>query len=154
MARKRGGQTTYSQAVADAICQRIADGEPLREICRSEGMPAWRTIYDWMAAHEEFAASIARARDLGADAIAESILEIVDDGTNDWMEKLGADGQPIGWQLNGEHVQRSKLRAEVRLKLLAKWNPKKYGEKVQQEHTGPDGGPVQALIRFKLTDLT
>ena len=45
------------------------------------------------------------------------------------MERLGPDGQSLGWQLNGEHVQRSKLRVWARLELLKKWNPKKYGDK-------------------------
>lgn len=142
--KKRGRKSTYTQAAADEICQRIAEGEPLRAVCRDDHMPAWRTVFDWMAAHDEFAASIARARDLGADAIAESILEIVDDGTNDWMEKMGSDGQPIGWQLNGEHVQRSKLRAEMRLKLLAKWSPKKYGDRMSLDHSGKVG--LESLI--------
>ena len=127
---------TYTQQIADEICERIAQGEPLRQICRDEHMPAWRTVYDWLNKYEEFATAIARARELGYDAIAEETLDIADEGTNDWMEKLGADGQPIGWQLNGEHVQRSKLRIETRLKLLAKWSPKKYGDKQQVEMSG------------------
>ena len=125
----------------DAICAQIADGMPLRVICRQEGMPAWRTVYQWIEADPEFAARMEKARLLGYDAIAEEALEIADDGRNDWMEREGDDGD--GYKLNGEHVQRSKLRIETRLKLLAKWHPKKYGEKVTQEHTGPGGGAVQ-----------
>jgi hypothetical protein len=69
--------------------------------------------------------AIARAREIGYDAIAEDCLRIADDASNDWMET------EHGPRLNAEHVQRSKLRIETRLKLLAKWNPKKYGERVQ-----------------------
>jgi hypothetical protein len=86
-----------------------------------------------MAADSDFAGRIARAREVGADAIAEDILDIVDDSRNDWMEKNDRDGNCIGYQLNGDHVQRSKLRAEMRLKLLAKWQPKKYGDKIQAD---------------------
>jgi hypothetical protein len=81
-----------------------------------------------MARDPDLAAHIARAREVGYDAIAEECLQIADDGTNDWMEKLDKDGVPIGWQLNGEHVQRSKVRIETRLKLLAKWS-NKYSDK-------------------------
>lgn len=95
-------------------------------------MPAWRTVYDWLGANLEFAARFARARSLGEDAIAEEALEIADDARNDWMQRN--DAENVGYSLNGEHVQRSKLRIETRLKLLAKWNPKKWGEKV--EHSG------------------
>lgn len=127
---------TYTQQIADEICERIAQGEPLRQICRDEHMPGWVTVYEWLKKYDDFAERFARARDLGYDAIAEETLDIADEGTNDWMEKLGADGQPVGWQLNGEHVQRSKLRIETRLKLLAKWSPKKYGDKQQVEMSG------------------
>lgn len=138
-----GGQSKYTPALADEIVERLSDGEPLRQICRDDHMPSWRTVYEWMRQDEDFASRIARARDLGADAIAEEIVDIIDNGTNDWMEKLDKDQQPVGWQLNGEHVQRSKLRAEMRLKLLAKWRPSKYGDKTGIELTGKDGGPVE-----------
>ena len=39
----------------------------------------------------------------------------------------------FGPRVNAEHIQRSKLRIETRLKLLAKWNPKKYGDKLALE---------------------
>jgi len=123
-----GRKTNYDPEVAAQICELISEGIPLRQICRMEGMPPWRNIYFWMARDPDLAAHIARAREVGYDAIAEECLQIADDGTNDWMEKLGDKGQPIGWQLNGEHVQRSKVRIETRLKLLAKWS-NKYSDK-------------------------
>ena len=112
-------------------------------------MPSWRAVYDWIADKADFASRIARARELGEDAIAQECVDIADNAANDWMERLDKDGAGVGWQLNGDHVQRSKLRIETRLKLLAKWNPKKYGDKVQQEHSGPDGGAIQ-ISRIEL----
>ena len=98
-------------------------------------MPAWRTVYDWIVAEPDFAARIAHARDLGYDAIAEDTLKIADDATNDYMER---QGDAVAYHFNGEHVQRSKLRIETRLKLLAKWSPKKYGDKldIDAKHSG------------------
>jgi len=124
----------YTVEIAREICRQLAEGVPLREICRQDGMPEWRTIYDWMVKDDAavaagggagLSASIARAREIGYDAMAEDCLRIADDAANDWMET------EHGPRLNGEHVQRSKLRIETRLKLLAKWNPKKYGDRVQ-----------------------
>jgi hypothetical protein len=124
----------YTVEIAREICRQLAEGVPLREICRQDGMPEWRTIYDWMVKDDAavaagggagLSASIARAREIGYDAIAEDCLRIADDASNDWMET------EHGPRLNAEHVQRSKLRIETRLKLLAKWSPKKYGERVQ-----------------------
>lgn len=151
-----GRKDTYTQKIADEICERIAQGEPLRQICRDEHMPAWRTVYDWTINHEDFAASIARARELGFDAIAEETLDIADNGTNDWMEKLDQGGEAVGYQLNGEHVQRSKLRIETRLKLLAKWSPKKYGDKQQVELNGhlATSAMSDADIKAELAALT
>lgn len=136
MSKRKDPRTKFTQEIADEICERLSEGEPLRQICRDPHMPKWRTVYDWINRDEEFAARIARARELGYDAIAESALEIADDGTNDWMEKRNRKGETIGYELNGEHVQRSKLRVHTRLQLLAKWSPKKYGDRHQVDLNG------------------
>lgn len=116
-------------------------------------MPAWRTVYGWMASDKGFAARIAHARDVGFDAIGEEALEIADDGTNDWIERENERTGRTETVLDNEHVQRSKLRIETRLKLLAKWCPKRYGEKLTTELTGPDGGPLQIEESVKATRL-
>lgn len=141
--RPKGSGLLYTQELADEICERIGRGETLTSICSNEHMPATRTVGDWAAAFEDFAASFARARVRGFDALADECIKIAEDGSNDWMERNAEGDGAKAWQLNGEHVQRSKLRVETRLKLLAKWDPKRYGDKLQQEHTGPGGGPVQ-----------
>lgn len=122
--------STYSEKVAQKICDRIAEGEPLRQICRDERMPAWRTVYHWRSKNEEFAARLASARDMGADAIAEETIEIADDTSNDTIVTEN------GEKPNGEWIARSRLRVETRLKLLAKWSPKKYGEKIDVTSDG------------------
>lgn len=128
-----GRPSKYTVEIAKQMCELLADGVPLREICRREGFPVWQTVYDWMVKDDAAVAAgggaglsgaIARAREIGYDAMAEDCLRIADDAANDWMET------EHGQRLNAEHVQRSKLRIETRLKLLAKWNPKKYGEKL------------------------
>jgi len=117
-------------ALMDEIVDRVSKGETLRAICREPGKPSWSVVYQWMDEVPEFSTRFAQARARGFDAIAAECLEIADDATNDFMDKRGADGDVIGKQLDAEHVQRSKLRIETRLKLLAKWDPKRYGEKL------------------------
>lgn len=129
----------------------IASGRTLREFCRQHGKPSHDAVYDREKINEEFKQRIARAREIGEDVIAQECLEIADDGSNDWMERTGKDGESIGWQENGEHIQRSRLRVDTRLKLLAKWNPRKYGDKVQQELSGPGGAPIALSIEFVKT---
>lgn len=157
-----GKPSKFTNEVFQSIIERIADGEPLRQICREEGMPNYRTFYDWidrdnalLKSEDEkqresalnLSARFARARDDGYDAIAVDTLKIADDGTNDWMEKFDKDGKCTGYILNGEHVQRSKLRIETRLKLLAKWNPTKYGDKVDLNHGNQPDNPFTILLQ-------
>lgn len=104
-------------------------------------MPPWRTVYGWLQDNEEFSARFARAREIGFDAIAQECLDIADESAFDAIE-----GENGVIRANAEFIQRSKLRVETRLKLLAKWDPKRYGDKVQQEVSGPDGGALKQSI--------
>ena len=122
----------YNQAIADYVCEQLALGRSLLSITRDplEGMPAESTLRDWEKTYAEFGANSTRAREYGCHRMAAECLEIADDGRNDWMER------EAGPQLNSEHVQRSKLRIETRMRLLGKWLPKVYGDKIEHEHKG------------------
>lgn len=120
----------YTDELAQQILDRIANGEVLTKICREEGMPSYSGVKKWKKLRPDFAEAYKEARDLGFDAIAESCLEIADDGRNDYME--GENG-PV---FNPENVQRSKLRVHTRLQLLKSWDPKRYGDMIRQEHSG------------------
>lgn len=141
---------TYSdserEAIQAVIVDELAVGVPLAEICRREGFPDRVTIYRWRDEDATFAQHIARAREAGFDAIAEQCLEIADDTSFD-TKIVGDDEREVA---NSEFIQRSKLRVETRLKLLSKWDPKRYGEKVQ--HTGDGGGPIDASIAIRFID--
>lgn len=150
-AKFNGRPSTYNRLKAESICEQLSEGIPLREICRQPDMPAWRTVYDWMYQDVDLAAAIAHSREMGYDSLAEECLSIADDATNDWMEKRNEEGQTIGWQLNGEHVQRSKLRIETRLKLLAKFNPKKYGDALKL--SGDKENPLQLEAQVKAKEM-
>lgn len=135
-----GRPSEFSQEVADRICERIGDGESLRSICADDDMPNKATVFRWLAANEKFSDQYARARETQADTLFDEMLDIADDARNDWMERSG--DEDAGWQVNGENIQRSKLRLEARKWMAGKLRPKKYGEKITQEHTGDGGGPV------------
>lgn len=145
--------SVYSAAVFAEICERLSRGEPMAAICRDEGMPHPSTVWRWAEADAFVSQSIARAREDGFDAIALQALEIADDSRNDFIDKLADEGDAKAEEVraNGEVIQRSRLRVETRLKLLAKWDPKRYGDKVQQVLSGPNDGPI-ALATNALSD--
>ena len=128
---KTGRPSKYTEAIAISICEQLSEGIPLREICRQEGMPAWRTVYDWMWRNEQLSTAIARARDIGYDKMAEECLYIAD---NLHMGKKkvftsGADDDEDSVTVTEEDMLgHRKLQIETRLKLLAKFNPKRYGD--------------------------
>ncbi|MBR8007150.1 terminase small subunit-like protein [Burkholderia vietnamiensis] len=121
--------TIFTQELADTICEHLASGLSLRQIEEIEGMPSKTTILRWLGDDRftSFRDQYARARDMQAEGMADEILEIADDGRNDWMEIQNRDGENIGWKVNGEAVQRSRLRIDARKWLLSKLLPKKYG---------------------------
>lgn len=148
--KKTGRPSTYSPEIAEEICKQLADGIPLRQICRQEGFPAWQTVYDWMyrddALGEEgvgLSRAIAHARELGQDAIAEDIFNEV----SMEPERILSEG---GGRIDSGYVQLIKARAEIKLKLLAKWNPKRYGDRVAL--AGDAESPLKAQVDVSLFD--
>lgn len=127
-------KSPYADGTFDAICERIANGESLKAICEGEGMPDKATVFRWLAANESMRDKYALAREAQADSLFDDILSIADDGTNDWMEKNF--GEETRWVENGEALRRSQLRIDARKWMAGKLRPKKYGEKLELEHSG------------------
>jgi len=114
------------------ICTEITKGKSLRNILKEENMPSTATFFKWISDDEEKLKQYARACDIRAEVIFDEMLEIADDGSNDFTKKIAPDGSEIEI-LNSEHVQRSRLRVDTRKWLLSKLNPKKYSDKIQQD---------------------
>ena len=133
-----GRPSDFSQETADLLCERLASGQSLREICRSDDMPHASTVCRWLGKeeHAAFREQYARSREAQADTIFDEILEIADDGSNDWMERKTRDEENLGWQFNGEAAKRSQIRIDARKWMAGKLAPKKYGDKQQVETTG------------------
>lgn len=143
--------SVYSPELLERICERLAEGVPLTVICRdlrSEGIQlAPRTVRDWEAdeGKPDAAAQIAKARELGEYTLAEQCLEIADSPLEGEETKLDKEGNVVEVK-RGDMLGHRKLQIETRLKLLAKFNPKRWGERVAQEITGVGGGPVQYMV--------
>ena len=138
-----GRPSIYSDEIAVEICRRLAEGESLRSICRDDAMPCVSAVMKWLfdKRHPEFVEQYTRAREAQAEILADEIMEIADDGTNDWMER--GHGANKGWLANGEAINRSRLRVDSRKWVASKLLPKKYGDFQHHEMSGPDGGPIE-----------
>lgn len=143
--RPPGRPTSYTPELGADICKHVAEATPLRDIAAKPGMPATSTMMLWLdGRHPEFSEQYARAREAQADKLAEEILSIADDGLNDTY--LDADGNK---RTDTDVIARSKLRVDARKWLASKMAPKKYGDKIEATHTGPNGGPIQSRIAIE-----
>lgn len=153
---KLGRPSAYTDAIAEAICNRLSEGETLIAICRDEGMPSERTVRSWVRSNlNDFSPKYTQARELGYQRMADELLEISDDGSNDWMLRYDEDNE--GWQANGEHLQRSRLRVDTRKWLLSKALPKLYGDRLTHsndpENPLPSAGTAAADLLAVLSAI-
>ena len=136
---KGGRPSIYTEELVDELMARIASGESLRTIAKQPHMPSVVTIFEWMRTKEGFSKRYAIAKEEQADALVEEMLDIADNGTNDWMASEEEDG---GVRYNGDAVQRSRLRVDTRKWCAAKLKPKKYGDSSTIKHADADGNKL------------
>lgn len=126
-------RVSYSVELGDTICQRLADGESMRAICREAGMPDRASVKRWIAERPEFAAKCARAREEQAFADAERMQEILD------SEPERIDGRiDPGW------VQWAKTQISALQWFASKKAPKAFGDKLAIGGD-TDGAPIRLL---------
>lgn len=121
-----GRPSIYTPKLADLICLRIATHmESTHKLCqRYDDMPDTTCIYEWRHKHPEFAHKYAQAKMQQAEIMAEEILDIADDYSNDI--RYDKDGNK---SCNSEFVARSRLRVDTRKWLASKLAPKIYGDR-------------------------
>ena len=134
------GKTTYTDEVAKVICDRIIQGESVRSICDDGEMPNISTVFKWLAEQEGFSDQYEKATAFRSVHMAEEILDICDDTSNDDIDIDLGEGVTSS-RANSEHIARSRLRVDTRKWLMSKLQPKKYGDKIH--HAGEDGGPIK-----------
>lgn len=139
--------STYSQVVADSICDRLEGGESLRAICRDDDFPAFSTVKKWLRENESFSAQYARAREQQAEFYAAQIIDIADE--TPIKESPDPDGG-VTMCVDAAGVQRNRLRVDARKWVAAKLLPKKYGDFERKEVTGPDGGAIPMSLEINL----
>lgn len=128
-------------AATNTVLDGLRQGKPLTVLCSQDGMPSDDTIRNWMADDEELSRAIAHAREVGFDQIALDALAIADEVTE--QDTIETAHGPIP---NKEWLMRSKLRVETRLKLLSKWDPKRYGEATMLKHADANGESLKLTV--------
>jgi len=99
--------------------------------------------------HDEFCQKYTRAKEIQADKFNEELIDIADDGRNDWEERESERGGGTYIALNKEAIARSRLRVETRKWLMGKHKPKKYGDKLQL--SGDEDNPIHTKSDLNIT---
>ena len=121
------------QKAIEQIINRICQGESTRSIldnANREFLPAYVTFLEWVESDDSLAKHYARAMNIRSDLIFEEIFTIADETNAD--VRVTEDGKLI---TDGETVARSRLRVDARKWALSKMQPKKYGDKIDIDHT-------------------
>lgn len=142
--RKAGRPSAFSQAIADAICERISGGESLRAICDDESMPARSMVFRWLsdAQNRGFRDQYDRARESQADALFDDLLHIADTPKPGVKTIQKGDGTETT-TTTIDMIEHRRLQVDARKWVLARMAPKKYGDRVQTEVSGPEGRPLE-----------
>lgn len=130
-AKKTGRPHGYTEEKALEICELVADGQSINKISKMPDMPARSTILKWFRDVPEFSDMYIRAKEIGFEVLADEIIDIADAAEN----------------IDKDECRRHQLMIETRKWLLAKLQPRKYGERVTQEIVGNrEEAPVQVEV--------
>lgn len=147
---KKGRPTLYTNAKADLICKLRASGKTLKACCEEVGIGV-TTLWDWQVAHKSFSERLAHANEVFYEVLADEILEISNRPEESTVvEEIEAPEGFTRKEKTFDDVSARRLKIETRLKLLGKWKPDKYGDKVKAEVTTTQ--PVRVVFANDLED--
>lgn len=146
---KGGRPTKYSIELASEICELLADGNPLRRICKMDGMPNASSVYLWLIQHKEFSEMYARAREDQADALADEVVEIADEQP-ELVQVYDKDGKLVEVKIDSALLAWQRNRMDARKWTAAKLKPRKYGER--QILAGDAESPLEVKQNSPLLD--
>lgn len=130
--KRRGPYVHFTQDLADLICARLMEGESVTEMCEGDdSMPGASSVFQWARDKPEFNLQYEAARRIQFDVMAEKILLIAD--------------EPLPTGLADEkraHIAHRDQKIKSRMWTLEKLD-KRFANKQQNEHSGPNGGPIQ-----------
>lgn len=156
MVKKAGRPKAYDRkAVLNYIKNEMAKGDRcLQDICTDHDMPSRECIYLWVSEDTQEGRELfnifRECQELWCWAQKDIILKICDDDSRDILEDVkhvekedGTIAEYVTRKSDNTAVNRDKLRVETRKWAMNKLLPKIFGDKVEQQLTGPEGGPIQ-----------
>ena len=111
----------------ESLLDCLAAGEALTSVCKREGMPSTRAVYDKIESDPEFSAQFRARRAIGVRSIVDDCLDIADTPA-----------------LDAVAVADKRVRIDTRLRLAGKWLASEFGEKTE----------TVATVRHELVQLT
>jgi len=128
--RPFGRPSEYTLEKDLEICTRLANGESLVVICKDEKFPDVSTVYKWLLSelYPDFRHRYTLAREMQADTFIDQCSSIADETDQDTITCIDKNGEEYT-KVNHDHINRSRLRVETRLKIAEKLLPKKYSAK-------------------------
>jgi hypothetical protein len=120
--RRRHG---YSAELVDLICERLVDGQSLRQICEDKNMPARSTLFVWLQKHKRFAREYTLAKWFQIECLLDDMLDMANDRSSDWVEREGPDGKKFR-VFNPENLRRSELQIATHHWRISKLMLKRY----------------------------
>ena len=129
--KRNGRPPIYTEKLSNEICESLACGKSLTQICRKDNMPCYSTVMKWLRKEspyqKDFLERYEIARKMQADYYADEIVEIADDSK--------------------ENIRRSRLRIGARKWIACRLRPKKYGDSTSLKLT--DGGPATFRVVYE-----
>ncbi len=142
-----GRPTEYTAEIGDFICEEIATGKSLNKICKDNAIPSRASVYRWLLSdnpiYTGFRDKYAQSRKISYEIMCDDIIDIADDGMNDWMENNNPENP--GYAINGEALGRSRLRVDTRKWFLSKCLPK-FADKTEVVPSQDLAAALQQLI--------
>jgi len=114
------------QADVDAICLMVADGKTLRQISTATGL-SLGTILNRVSREPQHVEQYTRARETASDLFETDIIE-------------------AALASSPETASADRVKIDALKWVAARRSPRKYGDKIQQEHTGSNGGPISYAL--------
>ena len=144
---------TYSkdqkEAILHSIFVKISNGSSARQaIIESEVNNS--TFFEWLQkdTSKQYAESYVRACEIRAEKLTDEILQIADEANADIIGVDEKTGKPI---VNGEAINRSRLKVDARKWLAGKLAPKKYGDKIDVTSKG-ESIQAPSVVNVKIVE--